>query len=98
MNCKQLQFSDFKLCKLTIKFSLTYNSITVMNMMLPQHLVSLNYSSCVSQIYISVHNFITLRKSSSLYSYFEFSCHYKVSEFFYIDHHCIEKCIETFLH
>src|SRR5436190_23838777 len=70
----------------------------VMNMMLSQHLVSLNYSSCVSQIYISVHSFIALRISSSLHSYFEFSCHYRVSEFSYIDHHHIEKCIEAFLH
>src|SRR5436190_19217529 len=70
----------------------------VTNMMLSQHLVSLNYSSCVSQIYISVHNFIALRKSSSSHSYFEFSCHYKVSESFYVDHHHIERHIKTFLH
>src|SRR5436190_13774003 len=37
----------------------------VTNMMLSQHLVSLNYSSCADQIYISVHNFITFKKSSS---------------------------------
>ena len=42
----------------------------VMNMMLSQHLFSLNYSSCVSQIYISVCNFITLRNSSSFHLYF----------------------------
>src|SRR5438034_9231843 len=42
----------------------------VMNMMPPQHLVSLKYSLCVDQIYISVHNFIALRKSSSTHSYF----------------------------
>ena len=34
----------------------------VMNMMLPQHLVSPDYSSCVSQIYISVCSFIAFRK------------------------------------
>ena len=34
----------------------------VMNMMSSQHLVSLNYSSCASQIYISVCSFIALRK------------------------------------
>ena len=35
----------------------------VMNMMLSQHLVSPDYSSCASQIYILVHSFIALRKS-----------------------------------
>src|SRR6266513_2754030 len=64
----------------------------VMNMMLPQHLVSLNYSLCISQIYISVCSFIALRKSSSSHSYFELLCHYRVSESSYIDHHCIERC------
>src|SRR5436190_15146964 len=37
--------------------------ICVMNMMSLQHLVSLNYSSCADQIYISVCSFIALRKS-----------------------------------
>src|SRR5438876_9423275 len=67
-----------------------------MNMMLSQHLVSSDYSLCVSQIYISVCNFIILRKSSSLHSYFEFMCHYRVSESFYAYKHT-ERCIETFL-
>src|SRR5437773_11306935 len=41
----------------------------VTNMMLSQYLVSSDYSSCTNQIYISVHSFIVLRKSSSLHSY-----------------------------
>src|SRR5436190_7594430 len=45
----------------------------ITNIMLLQYLVSSDYSSCISQIYISVHNFIILRKSSSLHSYFESS-------------------------
>ena len=52
---------------------------------------------CQSDIYISVYSFITLRKSSSLHSYFESSCYYKVSESSYIDHHCIKRHIKTFL-
>ena len=51
-----------------------------MNMTLSQFLVSLNYSLCTGQIYISAHSFIALRKSSSLHSYFESMCHYRVSE------------------
>src|SRR6266487_3422921 len=35
----------------------------VTDMMPPQHLVSPDYSPCASQIYISVHSFIALRKS-----------------------------------
>src|SRR5438046_10102870 len=52
----------------------------VMDMMLLWHLVSSDYSLCVSQIYISVHSFIALRKSSSSHSYFEPTCHYRASE------------------
>src|SRR5436190_22592563 len=37
--------------------------IFITNMMLSQHLVSSDYSSCISQIYISVCSFIALRKS-----------------------------------
>ena len=70
----------------------------VTDMMLSWHLVSLNYSSCISQIYISVCSFIALRKQSSSHSYFELLCHYRVSESSYVDHHHIERCIETFLH
>ena len=69
----------------------------VMNTALSQLLVSLNYSSCADQIYISVCSFIALRKSSSLHSYFESICHYRVSEFSYA-YKCTERCIETFLH
>ena len=69
----------------------------VMNMMLSQHLVSSDYSLCASQIYISVHSFIALRKSSSLHSYFIMSmCCYRVSESSYACKHT-ERCIETFL-
>ena len=68
----------------------------VINMMLSWHLVSLNYSLCAGQIYISVHSFIALRKSSSSHSYFESTCHYKVSESSYAYKHT-ERCIETFL-
>ena len=35
----------------------------VMNMMLSWHLISLNYSLCADQKYISIHSFIALRKS-----------------------------------
>src|SRR5438046_10195712 len=52
----------------------------VTDIMLSQHLVSSNYSSCASQIYISVCSFIAFRKSSSSHSYFESSCYYRVSE------------------
>ena len=69
----------------------------VTDMMLSWHLVSLNYSLCVNQIYISVCSFIILRKSSSSHLYFELSCHYKVSESSYVDHHHIERHIKTFL-
>src|SRR5438034_421469 len=41
----------------------------VMNMMSLQHLVSLNYSLCTSQIYISVHSFIAFRKFIFFTSY-----------------------------
>ena len=41
----------------------------VTNMMLSWHLVSLNYSSCISQIYISVCSFIALLKNSSSYTH-----------------------------
>src|SRR5436190_22649348 len=34
----------------------------VMNMMLSQHLISSDYSSCADQIYILICSFITLRK------------------------------------
>src|SRR5436190_23941280 len=68
-----------------------------MNMMSSWHLVSSDYSLCASQIYISVCSFIALKNSSSLHSYFEFLCHYRVSESSYIDHHHIERCIEAFL-
>src|SRR5947207_9635179 len=69
----------------------------VTDMMPPWHLVSPNYSPCAGQIYISVHSFIALRKSSSSHPYFESSCHYRASESSYIDHHCIERHIETSL-
>src|SRR5436190_23692718 len=61
------------------------------------HLVSSNYSSCISQIYISVCNFIASRKSFSSHSYFESTCHYRVSESSYT-YKCTERCIKTFLH
>ena len=70
--------------------------IFVMNIILSWHLISSDYSSCVNQIYISVHSFIALRKSSSSHSYFESSCHYRVSESSYT-YKCTERCIETFL-
>ena len=70
--------------------------IFVMNTALSQLLVSSNYSSCTDQIYISVYNFIALRKSSSLHSYFESMCHYRVSESSYA-YKCTERCIEAFL-
>src|SRR5947207_3373174 len=69
----------------------------VTDMMSSQHLVSLDYSSCANQIYISIHSFIALRKSSSSHSYFEFMCHYRVSESSYTYKHT-ERCIETFLY
>ena len=73
------------------------DNISVMNIMSSWHLVSSDYSSCASQIYISVCSFIALRKSSSSHSYFEFSCHYRVSESSYAYKHT-ERCIETFLY
>src|SRR5438034_11515963 len=69
----------------------------VMNMMLSQHLVSSDYNSCADQIYISVCSFIALRKSSSSHSYFESTCHYRVSESSYA-YKCTGRCIEAFLH
>ena len=78
-------------------FSNSNDSNDVTNTALSQLLVSLNYSLCADQIYISVHSFIAFRKSSFSHSYFESLCHYRVSESSYIDHHHIERCIEAFL-
>src|SRR5438034_8967571 len=61
-----------------------------------QHLISSDYSSCISQIYILICSFIALRNSSSLHSYFEFTCYYRVSESSYTYKHT-GRCIETFL-
>ena len=76
-----------------IEYFLWWN---ITNMMSLWYLVSSDYSLCISQIYISVYSFITLKKLFSLHLYFESSCHYRVSKSFYVDHHHIEKHIKTF--
>ena len=57
----------------------------VMNTALSQHLVSLDYSLCTSQIYISVHSFIALRKFIFFTLIFiMLTCCYRVSESSYV--------------
>src|SRR5947207_14503199 len=68
-----------------------------MDMMPPWHLVSPDYSPCANQIYILICSFIALRNPSSLHSYFESMCHYRVSESSYTYKHT-GRCIEAFLH
>ena len=70
----------------------------VTDMMLSWHLVSLNYSSCISQIYISIHSFIALRKINLLYTHI-LSLHVIIeSQSLLTSILHIERCIETFLH
>ena len=69
----------------------------VTNTVLSWLLVSSDYSSCASQIYISVCSFIALRKFILFtHSYFESMCHYRVSESSYAYKHT-GRCIEAFL-
>ena len=67
-------------------------------MMLSWHLISSDYSSCVSQIYISVHNFITFRISSSLHFILSCLCTFIESQSLLTSILHIKRHIETFLH